>query len=146
MIDMHIEINGVSYEVPQAYVNQLASDLFGLAEQAYEEKLDDTVKIGLMAITRTLLVKEELSIRMKHGKEAARAMRPPPKADPNVWLARQCLPSIQEMLKNAILSCKTESGSVTSLGVSNTGTSVAGGQMDIARDIGLRENDGSQVP
>lgn len=142
---MHIEINGVSYEVPQAYVNQLASDLFGLAEQVYEEKLDDTIKVGLMAITRTLLVKEELSVRMKHGKEAARAMRPPPKADPNVWLARQCLPSIQEMLKNAVLTCQTESNTVTALGVSNTGNSAAGGQVDSTGDIGLREDNGVKV-
>lgn len=140
---MKIDINGQNFDVPEAFVHQLADVLWGMFEKMYEEKVDDAAKFGLMAVTRAMLVKEELMVRMMHGKEAARAMRPPPKADPNLWIARQYLPYLREVINGATLSlsCETGDNTITALDFTITSVGGTGGQVDIAGQLRLREND-----
>lgn len=137
---MKIEIDGVAYDVPEAYVQKLASDLWAQLETMYEEKLDDGIKSLFMAGTRAFLVKEEMSVRMKHGKEAARALRPPPKSDPTLWLARMMLPTMQRMLQDVTVTCETAGSSVTALSLSVPRASEQGGQVDTTGNERLRQN------
>lgn len=142
---MKIEINGEAYDVPESYIQKIANDLWAIIEKMYAEKLDDTTKSGLMLITRAFLVREELSIREKHGKEAARAIRPPAKADPNLWLAKMLMPTVQRMLNDVSITCQTESSTITAFALSIPNPSAARGQMDSSRNERLRENNGSQI-
>lgn len=137
---MKIEINGETYTVPETYVQKLADDLWKQAEQMYENKLEDGVKVGLMTLTRAFLVREEMAIRQKHGKEAARALRPPPKSDPNLWLARMMLPAVQRILQDATISCETAGDTVAAFSVSVPNLSESRGQVDTAGNKRMREN------
>ena len=142
---MQIELEGRVLEVPPEYVQKLAEDLWALMEDMYETKIGDGTKVGLMAVTRALLVKEELDVRMKHGKEAARAMRPPPKTDPNLWLARQFLPYLRESINGTKLVCETAGDTVTHFALSVPNLGESGGQMDSSGGVGLRENNSLKV-
>lgn len=139
---MNLDINGEIYDVPAAYVDQLSDGLGDVAIQMYEAKLDDALKSGLMVLTRALLVKEELSVRAQYGKEAARAMRPPPKSDPNIWLFKRMLPTIRELLKYVNISIQSDSSTITAFNVSFptdisdaiTSGDTSGGQVDTDRN------------
>ncbi len=139
---MQIELEGRTLEVPPEYVQKLAEDLWAMMEQMYKEKIGDGTKAGLMAVTRALLVKEELEVRMKHGKEAARAMRPPGNTDPNLWLARQFLPYLRESINGTKLVCQTTGDTITNLALSIPNFGDAGRQMDSSGNIWLRQDDG----
>ncbi len=142
---MQIELEGRTLEVPPEYVQKLAEDFWGMLEKMYETGIGDGTKAGLMAVTRALLVKEELAVRMTHGKEAARAMRPPPKADPNLWLARQFLPHVRDMLNDTKLICETSGEIITNLALSIPDIGFSGRQVDTTGRVGMRENDSLKV-
>jgi hypothetical protein len=142
---MKIEINGDVYDVPQDRVTRLTQDLYGLFEQMYEEKCPDEMKTGLSIVTRGLLVKEELSARAKYGKEVARGYRPPPKSDPTLWLIQLLLPHLREALSDAILTCETESETITSFSFSIPRQGVSGGQVGTDRDKWVWEDYSTQV-
>lgn len=143
---MRVEINNQSFDVPEDFVNQLADAVWSLFERMYEEKVDDAAKFGLMAVTRAMLVKQELEVRMKFGKEAAQAMRPPPKSDPNLWVARQYLPFVREIIHGSTLACETTGESITALTFAIPRPGSTGGQVDTTRIERVRQNDRIEIP
>lgn len=144
---MRLEINGQALEVPTDFVAQLSQELWAVIEALYEEKIPDTMKTGMMIPVRAMLVQEELQVRMKHGKEAARAMRPPPKEDVNLWLFRKFLPYVQEQISHATISisCEATSQTVTAFNVSIPRDSLTGEQVGIDRHVGMWQDNGVKV-
>lgn len=144
---MRLEINGQVLEVPIDFVAQLSQELWGVIETLYEEKIPDTMKTGMMIPVRAMLVQEEMTVRMRQGKEAARAMRPPPKEDVNLWLFRKFLPYVQEQLNHAniTISCEAATSTVTDFRVSIPRNGESGEQMGFNRDERVWQNNGVKV-
>lgn len=142
---MQIELDGRIFEIPPAYVQQLAEECWAKFEDLYTCKIDDAVKAALMALSRGLLVKQELSARKLYGKEIARSLRPPPREDPTLWMARKLLPAIEMSLNHAIITCETNGDTVTNFHVKLPDTGQAGGQVDSPRGVGMWEDNGTQV-
>jgi hypothetical protein len=88
--------------------------------------------------------------RGTHGAaNAALFFRPAKKSDPVVHLSDIVLPLLQEAIKHVQITLTTRAdGSDTSatLAISTKDTSEAWGQVDTARDLRLRQNNGVQVP
>lgn len=142
---MKVFMDGQAYEVPQAYADKMLGDLLAMMEDGYEKHLDDKTKFGIGALARGYLVKLEMDARAKYGKEAGRAVRPPPKTDATLWLVQLFVPMLREAIKNAAISCETEYGRVTAFNFSLPRQGEAGGLLGIDRDTGQREDHGINV-
>ncbi len=142
---MKLEINGASLDVPQDYVKKLSEDLWKLIEQLYEAQIPDVMKTGLMIPVRAMLVQEEMSVRMKYGKEAARLIRPPAKADVNLWLFRKFLPYVLEQLNGSTITCETSGETVTAFNIQLENHDSTGGQLGTHRDAGERQDDRANI-
>lgn len=142
---MKLEINGATLDVPADYVGKLSEDLWQLIEQQYTSQIPDEMKIGLMIPVRALLYKEEMDVRRKYGKEAALAMRPPPKSDVNLWLFRQFLPYIREQLNGATIVCEVSAQTVTAFHIRLADQGISGQQVDTYGNERLRQDNGAQV-
>ncbi len=84
-------------------------------ESLYQDKIDDSAKIGLMTLTRAFCLKQEMSVLRKLGKEAARAFRPPKHDDPTLWMARKMRPALEEVMANVRIICKSSGAKITAL-------------------------------
>jgi len=145
---MKLEINGTTYETPPGFEDQLIDKLWERLQRLYETNIDDFLKTGLMALTRAMLVREEISVRAKYGKEAALVLRPPKKADPTLFLASLYLPKIREDLCHVTAHITLEEGdrTCTDLRITTKNLDQARGQLDSDGSARVGQNDGVGLP
>ncbi len=145
---MKIELDGKTYDLPPALEEKLLQDFWDLLAHLYESRLGDKEKVGLMVITRGMLLKAEIEARLTAGKEAALRLRPPKKADPNLFIAELFLPQAMEALAHATIHIDSEGATrcITAFNLSFEGAGASGGQLGADRDAGIRQDDRAQVP
>ena len=143
---MLIELDGRTYEVPEAYQDKLISQLWELAMLEYE-KVPKAYHIGGMMLTRKILYDMETSLTKSHGKEVAvKIARPAKGADPNkhlLWLMSSVL---REAVKSAtfIIDCSESTDTVTAFAISIPRQGETGGSVAVDGDIGQREDNSGQ--
>lgn len=142
---MNVEINGATYEVPQAVADKLINDIVAVAIAKYnslDSPMIEKFKIGGQMLVRGALKFIEDVARKQYGKEVSLQFRPPPKCDPTVWALQTFLPTMKKELEHVTLSCQidvtTNTATAFSLSVPSKGSSRR--QVDTTGDIGLREN------
>ncbi len=112
---MKIIFDDKEYTLQAELEEKIIDLLWQSMESLYEEKIDDSAKIGLMTLTRAFCLKQEMSVLRKLGKEAARAFRPPKHDDPTLWMARKMRPALEEVMQNVRIICKASGAEITSL-------------------------------
>ena len=144
---MKLLFDGAEHDIPD-HLRARASAHFVLMLEEMYKSIPDPLKVALMVVTRGMIAKMETDIRKSQGKEAAKAFRPPARSDPTLWLIARFVPEIVEGFKDAIIAIQTNEsdGAIKNVALIDQTTNQPWGQMDIARCVGMRKNDGVEVP
>lgn len=145
---MHVELDGKSYEVPEAYQEKLIGQLWGLVLKEYE-KVPTKYRVMAKPLVRTVLYEMEKNLAKEHGPEvAAQVARPPKGEDPNTHLLWIMSKVLREGIGNAIFIIDTEETGdiITAFNISFPNSRDGGGSLASDGDIGIGENDRGETP
>lgn len=145
---MKVAIDGVNYDVPPEEEVILLKRIQTMMLAEYE-KLDSKWRLMGKPVSREILRQMETKARTKHGNEKALLFRPDKRQDPTIHLSNIMLSILQEALKHVTLCISTESANehntVANFGLTISNKGASGGQVAINGDIGMWENNGTQV-
>lgn len=142
---MKLLINGQPYTAPreeELIFLQQGTELF----KAEYQKLPAEYRLLLKPFVRTVLLKLEDKAREQAGRERALHFRPGRKEDAVLFLADILTEFLAEALKHVSIHIETNDTLVAALRFELESQSEAGGQMALSGNIGLRENNGAQIP
>ena len=145
---MKIIINDQVYQLTEEQRAQLVTLFRGKIEEQYG-KLDPQWRLAAKAASRGLLGWIEDQVKQKSGIEEARRVRPGKKDDPVLHLFSIGERILGDMIAHVAISLTTgkETSTITSFTatLSRKGQDQDGGSLDTDGNIGLREDNSSEI-
>lgn len=143
---MKIAINGETYEVPDYLAAALLESFKTNTVELYRRQ-NEEFRFLLKPIARWFLSKMETALKPRFGKErAAEVCRPPKKGDPVLHMIEIERAALQGMTRNAVLTIETTGNTATAFNLELPIASEGGGPLAPYGYIGIRENNGAEIP
>lgn len=142
---MKLTINGERSAIPPEQEQEMIRGILEELKADYYKKLPQHWRVAAKPFTRAMLLMLEKEAEKKGGIEAARAIRPPRNADPNIYLGEILAGILLKGLEYVNLRLDICEGTISAVKLDFESPRQAGGSLDSDRHVGLRENDGSQV-